>query len=160
MNDRTIILENISNQSVGLIDTQNRAYNMKPTQRVRLSKYTVQDILDVPGSKKIFDLGLVKIKNSSQGELLSMGLTEDEIINYSETEEKKSEEVKEVKQAIESEVITVEVSKSESAEVIENKELPNTSEQTTIKSPTNDNKPKVQTKSSNKSKSTSKKVNK
>lgn len=89
MNERTIVIENVASQLVGLVDIQGRAYNLQPGQRVRVSKLTVQDILDVPGNRKIFSRGLAKIKNASEQELYSMGLTEDEIKVFAEMESEK-----------------------------------------------------------------------
>lgn len=89
MNDRTIVIENVANQLVGLVDIQGRVYSLQPTQKVRVSKLTVQDILDVPGNRKIFDRGLTKIKNASKQDLYSMGLTEDEIKAFAEVEPEK-----------------------------------------------------------------------
>jgi hypothetical protein len=86
MNERTIVIENVANQLVGLVDIQGRVYNLQPTQKVRVSKLTVQDILDVPGNRKIFNRGLAKIKNASKQDLFSMGLTEDEIEMFAEVE--------------------------------------------------------------------------
>lgn len=87
MNDRTIIIENVSSQMVALVDIQNRVYGLQPNQKIRVSKLTVQDILDMPGNKKIFDKGLTKISNASKAELFSLGLTEAEIYQYADIEE-------------------------------------------------------------------------
>lgn len=89
MNDRTIVIENVANQLVGLVDIQGRVYSLQPTQKVRVSKLTVQDILDVPGNRRIFSRGLTKIKNASKQDLYSMGLTEDEIKAFAEMEPEK-----------------------------------------------------------------------
>ena len=85
MNERTIIIENVSNQTIGLVDTQKRVYGLKPGAKVRVSKMTMQDILDVPGSKVFFNEGDIKISNVTETELYSMGLTDKEVKKFSLT---------------------------------------------------------------------------
>ena len=77
--ERTIILENVGEQPVGLKDTQNRIYRLGLNGKVRISQASLQDILDYPASKIIFNEGLVKVRNVSMDVLYGMGLTEEEI---------------------------------------------------------------------------------
>lgn len=104
--ERTIILENTGKQPVGLKDTQNRVYRLGLNGKVRISQASLQDILDYPASKIIFNEGLVKVRNVSMDVLYGMGLTEEEINKFSlddysavviaeEIEEEPTEEVKE-----------------------------------------------------------------
>ena len=81
-NERTVVLENISGQPVGLKDTQNRTYRFGPGGRIRISEMSLQDILDYPASKIIFNEGMMKISNISAIKLYEMGLTEEEIKKY------------------------------------------------------------------------------
>lgn len=81
-NDRTIVLENVSSQDVGLKDTQGRTYRLATGGRMRISKASLQDILDYPASKIIFAEGLVKISNIDEESLYNMGLNEDEINDF------------------------------------------------------------------------------
>ena len=81
-NERTIVLENVSSQAVGLKDTQTRTYRLAPGARIRISRISLQDILDYPASKIIFAEGLVKISNIDAESLYNMGLTEDEINSF------------------------------------------------------------------------------
>lgn len=82
-NDRTIVIENVSNQSVGLKDTQNRTYRLGVNAKIRISQVSLQDILDYPASRVIFAEGLVKVSNVTAEVLYNMGLTEAEIKKYS-----------------------------------------------------------------------------
>lgn len=82
MNERTIVIENVSSQAVGLKDTQTRTYRLAPTAKMRISKASLQDILDYPASRIILDEGLVKIENIDAESLYNMGLNEDEIKKY------------------------------------------------------------------------------
>ena len=104
--DRTIILENVSTQAIGLKDTQGRTYHLGLGAKVRISQVTLQDILDYPASRIIFKEGYCKISNVTADVLYNMGLTEEEIEKYSDAdlepqiiipeeikEEKKEEEV-------------------------------------------------------------------
>ena len=105
-NERTIVLENVSSQAVGLKDTQTRTYRLAPGAKIRISKVSLQDISDYPASKIIFAEGLVKISNIDAESLYNMGLTEDEINSFtkeliaavviSKDLDEESEEVKEV----------------------------------------------------------------
>lgn len=88
--ERTIILENVGSCPIGLSDVQSRMYNLDQGAKMRISAIVLQDILDVPGSKTIFAMGLVKVSNVSREELYEMGLNEDEI-NLFLKEEKKIE---------------------------------------------------------------------
>ena len=83
-NERTIVLENVSSQVVGLKDTQTRTYRLAPGAKIRISKVSLQDILDYPASKIIFAEGLVKISNIDAESLYNMGLTEDEINSFTQ----------------------------------------------------------------------------
>ena len=105
-NERTIVLENVSSQAVGLKDTQTRTYRLAPGAKIRISRISLQDILDYPASKIIFAEGLVKISNIDAESLYNMGLTEDEINSFtqeliaavviSKDLDEENEEVKEV----------------------------------------------------------------
>ena len=105
-NERTIVLENVSSQAVGLKDTQTRTYRLAPGAKIRISRISLQDILDYPASKIIFAEGLVKISNIDAESLYNMGLKEDEINSFtkeliaavviSKDLDEKDEEVKEI----------------------------------------------------------------
>lgn len=81
--ERTIILENVGDQPVGLKDTQNRVYRIGVGGKVRISQASLQDILDYPASKVIFKEDLVKVRNVPMDVLFNMGLTEEEIKKFS-----------------------------------------------------------------------------
>lgn len=81
-NERTVVLENVSGQPVGLKDTQNRTYRFGVGGKIRISEISLQDILDYPASKIIFNEGMMKINNISAQRLYEMGLTETEIKKY------------------------------------------------------------------------------
>lgn len=81
-NERTVVLENVSGQPVGLKDTQNRTYRFGVGGRIRISEMSLQDILDYPASKIIFNEGMIRIDNISANRLYEMGLTEAEIKKY------------------------------------------------------------------------------
>lgn len=81
-NERTVVLENVSKQPVGLKDTQNRTYRFGVGGKIRISEVSLQDILDYPASKIIFNEGMVRISNISPEKLYDMGLTEEEIKKY------------------------------------------------------------------------------
>lgn len=81
-NERTVVLENVSGQPVGLKDTQNRTYRFGAGGRIRISEISLQDILDYPASKIIFNEGMIKVSNISANTLYKMGLTEKEIKLY------------------------------------------------------------------------------
>ena len=109
-NERTVVLENVSGQPVGLKDTQNRTYRFGVGGRIRISEMSLQDILDYPASKIIFKEGMIRIDNISANRLYEMGLTEAEIKkflgdNYSAiviaeeiTEEPEEEEIIEIEE--------------------------------------------------------------
>lgn len=109
-NERTVVLENVSGQPVGLKDTQNRTYRFGVGGRIRISEMSLQDILDYPASKIIFNEGMIRIDNISANRLYEMGLTEAEIKkflgdNYSAvviaeeiTEEPKEEKIIEIEE--------------------------------------------------------------
>lgn len=81
--ERTIILENVSDQPIGLKDTQARVYRLQVGAKVRISQVSLQDILDYPASKIMFKEGLVKFRNIDSETLFNMGLTEEEIVSFS-----------------------------------------------------------------------------
>lgn len=81
-NDRTVVIENVGDCSIGLSDTQRRKYNLQKGAKMRISAISLQDILDHPGSRTIFREGMVKVSNISRDELYAMGLSEDEIDSY------------------------------------------------------------------------------
>jgi hypothetical protein len=80
--ERTVVIENISDILISLGDTQNRKYLLKGGAKMRISAASLQDILDAPASKNVFDREYVKIGNISTNELYAMGLNEDEINKY------------------------------------------------------------------------------
>ena len=109
-NERTVVLENVANQPVGLKDTQNRTYRFGIGGRIRISEVSLQDILDYPASRIIFKEGMMKISNINPKILYNMGLNEDEIKlfvseNNEYTEEKEEEIKPEVIEEIKEEVI-------------------------------------------------------
>ena len=81
-NERTVVLENVSGQPVGLKDTQNSTYRFGVGGRIRISEVSLQDMLDYPASKIIFNEGMIKVSNISANTLYKMGLTEKEIKLY------------------------------------------------------------------------------
>ena len=85
--ERTIILENVADQPVGLKDTLQRTYRLGVGAKIRISEVSLQDILDYPASKVIFAEGLVKVKNVSAKTLYNMGLNEKEIAKFAELSE-------------------------------------------------------------------------
>ena len=85
--ERTIILENVADQPIGLKDTLQRTYRLGVGAKIRISEVSLQDILDYPASKVIFAEGLVKVKNISAKTLYNMGLTEEEIAKFAELSE-------------------------------------------------------------------------
>ena len=80
--ERTVVIENVGSGIVSLCDTQGRRYLLKPTGKMRISAVSLQDILDRPGNKEMFDSGDVVIGNITREELYAMGLNEDEIDLY------------------------------------------------------------------------------
>lgn len=80
--ERTVVLENVAKQPVGLKDTQGRTYRLGVDGKIRISEVSLQDILDYPASKIIFNEGMVKVSNISAEALYKMGLTEDEIKRF------------------------------------------------------------------------------
>lgn len=124
-NERTIVLENVSSQAVGLKDTQTRTYRLAPGAKIRISRISLQDILDYPASKIIFAEGLVKISNIDAESLYNMGLTEDEINSFT-------------KELIAAVVISKDLDEEneEVKEVIEPKKTASTAKKTTTKKST------------------------
>ena len=96
-NERTVILENVANQPVGLKDTQNRTYRFGIGGRIRISEVSLQDILDYPASRIIFKEGMMKISNIDPKRLYNMGLSEDDIKLFVAENNKYEEEEEEVK---------------------------------------------------------------
>lgn len=88
--ERTIILENVADQPIGLKDTLQRTYRLGVGAKIRISEVSLQDILDYPASKVIFAEGLVKVKNVSAKTLYNMGLTEKEIAKFAEITEEEN----------------------------------------------------------------------
>lgn len=80
--ERTVVIENVSDILISLGDTQNRKYLLKGGAKMRISAASLQDILDAPASKNVFDREYVKVGNISMDELYAMGLNEDEINKY------------------------------------------------------------------------------
>lgn len=81
-NERTVILENKGESPIGLKDTQGRTYNLAIGAKMRISEASLQDILDYPASRVLFDEDKAKVSNITRDKLFSMGLTEDEIDLY------------------------------------------------------------------------------
>lgn len=96
-NERTVILENVANQPVGLKDTQNRTYRFGIGGRIRISEVSLQDILDYPASRIIFKEGMMKISNIDPKRLYNMGLSEDDIKLFVAENNEYEEEEEEVK---------------------------------------------------------------
>ena len=80
--ERTVVIENVSNIYISLGDTQGRKYLLKSGAKMRISASSLQDILDAPGSKSVFDREYIKVGNITKNELYAMGLNEDEINKY------------------------------------------------------------------------------
>lgn len=80
--ERTVVLENVGDCPIGLADTQRRMYRLAKGAKMRISAVTLQDILDHPGSRSIFNEGMAKVSNITAEELYQMGLTEKEIKKY------------------------------------------------------------------------------
>lgn len=81
-NERTVILENKGTSPIGLKDTQGRTYNLAVGAKMRISEASLQDILDYPASRVLFDEDKAKVSNITRDKLFNMGLTEDEIDLY------------------------------------------------------------------------------
>ena len=81
--ERTIVLENITDHTIGLLDTQNRKYILSKGAKTRISLVSLQDILDYPASKIFFEEDKVRVSNVKQDDLLKMGLSEEETIRFS-----------------------------------------------------------------------------
>jgi hypothetical protein len=107
-NDRTVVIENVGDCSVGLSDTQRRKYNLQKGAKMRISAISLQDILDHPGSRTIFREGMVKVSNISRDELYAMGLSEEEIDSYLLEEKRPTIVVKEDLEQKEEVIIPVE----------------------------------------------------
>ena len=80
---------------------------------MRISKSTLQDILDFPGSRVILKEGLAKIGNISEQELYNMGLSEEEIENILIKEPVKAVVITEDLKKEDKEIITVKEVKAE-----------------------------------------------
>ena len=142
-NERTVVLENVANQPVGLKDTQNRTYRFGIGGRIRISEVSLQDILDYPASRIIFKEGMMKISNINPKILYNMGLNEDEIKlfvseNNEYTEEKEEEIKPEVIEEIKEEepVIEKPEAKIEVEEIKEEPEVKKPTRKTTTKKTT------------------------
>jgi hypothetical protein len=107
-NERTVILENVGDQSIGLADTQGRMYRLSKGAKMRISRVSLQDILDFPGSRIIFREGLAQVSNVTAEELFNMGLTEDEINQFLDEPKKPTIVVKENLEDKAEKVITIE----------------------------------------------------
>ena len=107
-NDRTVVIENVGDCSVGLSDTQRRKYNLQKGAKMRISAISLQDILDHPGSRTIFREGMIKVSNISRDELYAMGLSEEEIDSYLLEEKRPTIVVKEDLEQKEEVIIPVE----------------------------------------------------
>lgn len=107
-NDRTVVIENVGDCSIGLSDTQRRKYNLQKGAKMRISAISLQDILDHPGSRTIFREGMVKVSNISRDELYAMGLSEEEIDSYLLEEKRPTIVVKEDLEQEEEVIIPVE----------------------------------------------------
>lgn len=81
--ERTIVLENITDHTIGLLDTQNRKYILSKGAKTRISLVSLQDILDYPASRIFFEEDKVRVSNVKQDDLLKMGLSEEETIRFS-----------------------------------------------------------------------------
>lgn len=108
-NDRTVVLENKGKNPIGLKDTQGRIYNLNPGARMRISAASLQDILDYPGSKVLFEEDKAKVSNITRDELYRMGLTEEEINLFLLEEAKPVVVIKETLEAEEEEIIEIPV---------------------------------------------------
>lgn len=109
--ERTIILENVSDQPIGLRDTQARTYRLGVGAKVRISQVSLQDILDYPASKIIFKEGLAKFRNVDSETLFNMGLTEEEIADFSLDYTPAvvvTESIEETEEEVEEEIIPIE----------------------------------------------------
>ena len=105
-NERTIVLNNIATQPIGLKDTQGRTYRLGVGAKVRISEVSLQDILDYPASRIIFNEGMANITNVTKETLYKMGLTEDEINKFAPEAitEAQPEEIEEIVEEKEEEI--------------------------------------------------------
>ena len=85
-NERTVIIRNIGDCPVGLKDTQGRMYRLAKNAQMRISEASLQDILDYPPSRVLFDEDKAKVSNITRDKLFSMGLTEEEIEQFLDKE--------------------------------------------------------------------------
>ena len=108
-NDRTVVLENKGKNPIGLKDTQGRIYNLNPEAKMRISAASLQDILDYPGSKVLFEEDKAKVSNITKDELYRMGLTEEEINLFLLEEAKPVVVIKETLEVEEEEIIEIPV---------------------------------------------------
>ncbi len=116
-NERTVILENKGVSPIGLKDTQGRTYNLSLGAKMRISEASLQDILDYPASRILFNEDKAKVSNISREKLFNMGLTEDEIDLYLLEEAKPVIVVKEEIEAEEEEIIEIPVPEVKEEEV-------------------------------------------
>ena len=134
--ERTIILENVADQPVGLKDTLQRTYRLGVGAKIRISEVSLQDILDYPASKVIFAEGLVKVKNVSAKTLYNMGLTEKEIAKFAELSEEEKVIViseKPYDEVVEEEIIPVEKPVAKPATATKTTEKKSTAKKSTTK---------------------------
>lgn len=113
--ERTVVLENVGDCPIGLSDTQRRMYRLAKGAKMRISAVTLQDILDHPGSRAIFNEGMAKVSNITAEELYQMGLTEKEIKKYLITSKQPTIVITETieEEDEEEEIITIEEPKEE-----------------------------------------------
>lgn len=135
-NERTVIIQNTGDCPIGLKDTQGRMYRLGKQAKMRISSATLLDILDFPGSRKIFNLGYVSIGNITPEELYSMGLTEEEIDKFLDKTTIPAIVIAEKLDAEEETIIVVEEPKKE---IVEDKPVvkPVVKQPTTTKKSTN-----------------------
>lgn len=109
-NERTVVLENRGVSPIGLKDTQGRTYNLSLGAKMRISEASLQDILDYPASRILFNEDKAKVSNISRDKLFNMGLTEEEIDLYLLEEKKPVVVITEtLKEEAEEEVIEIEI---------------------------------------------------
>lgn len=135
--ERVIVLQNVADQPIGLKDTQGRTYRLGVGAKVRISQASLQDILDYPASKIIFNEDMVKVGNVDAETLYNMGLTDEEVDKFT---------LEDVKAAV---VITKDISKPTNEEIVIPVEKPKTS--ITVNKTTTTKKPATKKSSSSKS---------
>ena len=136
--ERTVVLENVGDCPIGLADTQRRMYRLAKGAKMRISAVTLQDILDHPGSRAIFNEGMAKVSNITADELYQMGLTEKEIKKYLIASKQPTIVITKTieKEDKEEEIITIEEPKEEKVEEEPKEEKPVAAKKTTPKKTT------------------------